>query len=89
MADRKGRAGRKMMTALELYQRQCKYDRLHHLRMIRILTGTTDPQDKRALDLHRRAIERPAEGYNVVDLDNLEYVKILDSEGQAGKVEAT
>lgn len=68
------------MTSLELYERQCKYDRLHHIRMVRILTGTTDPQNKRKLELHQRSIERPAEGYNVVDLDNLEYIKILDGE---------
>lgn len=68
------------MTALELYERQCKYDRLHHLRMVRILTGTTDPWDKRTLELHQRALERPAEGYNVVDLDDLEYINELDNE---------
>jgi hypothetical protein len=71
----------KAARAKAQYDRQCHYDRLHHMMRIRDFeaSGKLDHFDFGLLQQSRRCLESPAYAYRSVDLEDSKYLAELDA----------
>jgi hypothetical protein len=74
------------MSAHELYERQCRYDLLHHKMRIVWLESLKRPNDwqDRLLKQSRMILENPVHGYHSVDLSDADYLAELDAFAGSG-----